>query len=71
MVKLMPKMTGDVLAAEMMAIRPYFPVILCAGYSKKISDESAAKMGIKALHKPIVKVDFVRIVRKMPDEEKG
>ncbi len=44
----MPNMTGDRLAIELMKIRPDIPVILCTGYSKKISDESALEMGIKA-----------------------
>ena len=62
----MPNMNGDKLAAELMAIRPDMSVILCTGYSKKISDASVAEMGIKALaYKPIVKADLARTVRKV------
>ena len=68
----MPNMTGDVLAVELMTIRPDLPVILCTGYSKKISDENAAEIGIKAFaYKPIVKADLARTVRKVLDEAKG
>jgi len=45
----MPDMTGKKLALELMAIRADIPIILCTGYSRKISEEMAADMGIKAL----------------------
>jgi len=68
----MPNMGGDELAAELMRIRSDIPVILCTGYSKKISDESAAQIGIKAFaYKPVVKADLAKIVRKVLDEVKG
>ena len=55
----MPNMTGDKLAVELMKIRPDIPVILCTGYSKKISDETASEIGIKAFaYKPVVKADL-------------
>ncbi|RJP95195.1 MAG: PAS domain S-box protein [Desulfobacteraceae bacterium] len=65
----MPKMTGDVLAVEMMKIRPGFPVILCTGYSSEISEEMAGKKGIKAfLIKPVALKDLAKIIRKVLDE---
>ena len=65
----MPNMTGDVLAGELMKIRPDIPVVLCTGYSKKISEESAADIGIKALvYKPVVKADLAKTVRKVLDK---
>jgi CheY-like chemotaxis protein len=64
----MPNMTGDMLAVELMKIRPGIPVILCTGFSKKISDEAASDVGIKALvHKPIIKADFAKTIRKVLD----
>ncbi|HKI49809.1 MAG TPA: PAS domain S-box protein, partial [Desulfobacteria bacterium] len=67
----MPNMTGDQLAMELMAIQPNIPVILCTGYSKKISDESASEIGIKAIaYKPIVKAELAKTVRKVLDEVK-
>ncbi|RPJ78666.1 MAG: response regulator, partial [Deltaproteobacteria bacterium] len=60
----MPNMTGERLATELMNIRPNIPVILCTGYSKQITDDSAKEMGIKAfVYKPIVKSDLAKIVR--------
>lgn len=67
----MPNMTGDKLAIEMIKVRPDIPVILCTGYSKKITDESAFEMGIKALaYKPIVKADLAKTIRKVLDGAK-
>ena len=67
----MPNMTGDNLAVELMKIRPDIPVILCTGYSKKISDERAAEIGIKAFaYKPIVKADLAKTVREVLDINK-
>jgi|GEM_PF-1412252 len=66
----MPNMTGDRLAVEMMKIRPDIPVIICTGFSKKISDDSIATIGIRAVaYKPIVKADLARIVRKVLDDQ--
>ena len=68
----MPNMAGDRLAVELMKIRPDIPVILCTGYSKKISDEAASDIGIKAFaYKPMVKADLANSVRKVLDENKG
>ena len=68
----MPNLTGDKLAVELMKIRPEIPVILCTGYSKKISDETASEIGIKAFaYKPVVKADLAKSVRKVLDEAKS
>lgn len=67
----MPDLSGDRLAVEVIRIRPDMPVILITGYSRKISDESAADLGIKAFaYKPIVKADLAKTVRKVLDEAK-
>jgi PAS domain S-box-containing protein len=68
----MSNMTGDKLAVELMKIRQDIPVILCTGYSKKMSDKTASDIGIKAFaYKPVDKADLVKIVRKVLDEAKG
>jgi PAS domain S-box-containing protein len=64
----MPNMTGDTLSVELMKIRPGIPVILCTGYSKKITDKAASAMGIKGFaYKPIVKADLAKTVREVLD----
>ncbi|MBW1868528.1 MAG: response regulator [Deltaproteobacteria bacterium] len=61
----MPKMTGDKLAGELMKVRPDIPIILCTGFSPKISEEQAKEIGIKAFAmKPLVRRDMANIVRK-------
>ncbi len=44
----MPHIRGDELAGMLLAIRPDLPIILCTGFSEKISEEQALKMGIRA-----------------------
>ncbi|MEJ2157425.1 MAG: PAS domain S-box protein, partial [Desulfobacteraceae bacterium] len=67
----MPNLTGDKLAIELMKIRPDIPVILCTGYSRKIADETASEIGIKAFaYKPMVKADLAKTIRKVLEEAK-
>ncbi len=67
----MPEMTGDKLAQEIMKIRPDMPVILCTGYSERISEEDAKKMGIGAfVLKPILKDEIATTIRMVLDHEK-
>jgi len=62
----MPNMTGDKLAQKLMAIRPDIPVILCTGFSEKMSEEKAEAIGIKAfLMKPIVMIDLAKTIREV------
>ena len=68
----MPQMTGDLLAIELHKIRPDVLLILCTGFSKRLSDERASDLGIKALlMKPIVKMELAKTVRKVLDKVKG
>ncbi len=65
----MPNMTGADLAMELMRIRRNLPVILCTGYSNKISDTLANQIGIRAFaYKPIVKKDLAEKIRSVLDE---
>jgi signal transduction histidine kinase/CheY-like chemotaxis protein len=67
----MPKMTGDQLTKKLIEIRPDIPVILCTGYSKKFSKESASEIGMKAfINKPIIQADLAKTVRNVLDEKK-
>jgi PAS domain S-box-containing protein len=50
----MPGMTGDRLACEIRKVRPRFPVILCSGYTDRMSPEKADELGIDAfIAKPV------------------
>jgi CheY-like chemotaxis protein len=67
----MPNMTGDTLAAELIRIRPDIPVILCTGYSSKLSEKTAASIGIRAIvHKPVVKAELAKTIRKVLDDKR-
>ncbi len=64
----MPKMTGDRLIKELLKIRPELPVVLCTGFSTRISPESAAALGIRRyLEKPIEIRDLAVLIREILD----
>jgi CheY-like chemotaxis protein len=68
----MPRMTGDKLAVEMMKIRQGIPIILCTGYSKKLSSETASTIGIKAFaYKPLEITELATTVRRVLDGAEG
>ena len=65
----MPNMTGDELARELMVIRSDLPIIICTGFSGKISEEKAKAMGIRKLvMKPIVMSEMAKAVREALDK---
>ncbi len=65
----MPQIGGDKLAEAIMEIDPDLPVILCTGYSKKISKEKTEKLGIKAFSmKPLTSRGLASTVRKVLDD---
>jgi len=62
----MPKMTGDELAKEFMAIRPDIPIILCTGFSEHINEEKAKAIGIrKFVMKPFVMREMAEAIRQV------
>jgi PAS domain S-box-containing protein len=66
----MPKMTGEKLASEIKKIRPDIPIILCTGYSSRITPINVAKMGISdILMKPLTLHTLANTVRKVLDEK--
>jgi CheY-like chemotaxis protein len=65
----MPKLTGDMLAEQLLKIKPDIPIILCTGFSTMINEEKAKTKGIRALiNKPILKRDIAEVIRKVLDE---
>jgi len=65
----MPNMSGAELASELVEIRPDIPIIICTGFSEKMSKERADVLGIKGfLTKPIVRDQIARTIRKVLDE---
>ncbi|MDO9263736.1 MAG: response regulator [Desulfosalsimonadaceae bacterium] len=67
----MPHMTGDQMAAEIFKIRPGLPILLCTGYSEKISEDRSCQLGICAFAmKPLSMNDFAWAVRKAIGKKK-
>jgi len=68
----MPNMTGEQLVSELKHIRNEIPVILCTGFSKKLSKEKAKALGIDSfLMKPILKNELSQKIRSLLDKKKG
>ncbi|WDP89917.1 MAG: transporter substrate-binding domain-containing protein [Desulfobacter sp.] len=66
----MPDMPGDRLAEELLKINPGAKIIICTGFSKKISLESVEAMGVKALFlKPMLMEEIAGKIRKVLDEK--
>ncbi|MBR9980228.1 MAG: PAS domain S-box protein, partial [Desulfatitalea sp.] len=64
----MPNMTGDELSRRLIAVRADIPVIICTGFSEKMSAAKAHQIGIKGfLMKPLVRGDLANMVRKVLD----
>jgi len=64
----MPEMTGDVLAEKIKEILPDIPIILCTGYSEKVSNSKAREIGIDAfLMKPVANANLAKTLRKVLD----
>ena len=64
----MPELTGDRLTQEIIRLRSDVPIILCTGFSEKISVERAKEIGVAAfLMKPIVLRDLANTIRQVLD----
>jgi PAS domain S-box-containing protein len=62
----MPDMTGDELARQLLQLRPDLPIILCTGYSENITEAKARSLGIKGFAlKPLVMEELARLIRKV------
>jgi PAS domain S-box-containing protein len=67
----MPKLTGKDLIAEIKKIRPNIPTILCTGYSSKIDEDEAPKLGISAfMMKPLELSQLSQTIRQVLDGDK-
>jgi CheY-like chemotaxis protein len=66
----MPDMTGSDLARRILQIRPGMPIILCTGYSSRITEEEARSFGIRGFAlKPLAKKDLAALIRKVLGNE--
>ena len=66
----MPRMTGDRLTKEILTIRPQMPVIICTGYSERMSAKKAKAFGVsKYIEKPIDLRNLASSLREVLDEK--
>jgi len=64
----MPNITGDKLSQKLKHVRPDIPIILCTGFSERISVQKAGDLGIRGfLFKPITRLDFAQKIREVLD----
>jgi CheY-like chemotaxis protein len=65
----MPNMTGLELAKKLMEIRPDIPIIICTGFSEKISEHKAKTVGIRGyVMKPVVRTELAGKIRQALDQ---
>lgn len=66
----MPKMTGVELAREIHGIRSDIPIILCTGFSERVSADVYQNIGVrKLIMKPIVAKEIAKVVRGVLDQK--
>jgi PAS domain S-box-containing protein len=66
----MPQMAGDRLAAEILKIRSHMPVIICSGYSERMSAKKADALGVrKYIEKPVSARNLATALREVLDEQ--
>ena len=65
----MPEMTGLEFISRVLTIRPDIPAILCTGYSRLVTEETALEHGARRfIMKPLDYGDVARIIREVLDE---
>ncbi len=66
----MPTMTGDVLGQKILALRPHIPIVICTGYSEKLTEASIRSLGFTGIaYKPLIMKDLASIVRHSLDRQ--
>jgi signal transduction histidine kinase/FixJ family two-component response regulator len=60
----MPEMTGGELSQKLLAVRPDLPIVLCTGFSEKLTAQQAHEMGIRVfITKPITIRELATSIR--------
>jgi len=60
----MPSMTGEMLAKQVIRLRPKFPIILCSGFSYTMNEKKAEAIGLQAyLTKPVLMDEMARALQ--------
>ncbi len=68
----MPGMTGDALVEAILRKRPGMPIVICTGYSERVSEAEAKRFGARAyLLKPFSMPAIAGLIRSILDGEKA
>jgi CheY-like chemotaxis protein len=68
----MPEMNGDILVERVRALRPDMPIVLCTGYSRKLTNSRLAEIGgDTCLYKPVTSEVLASAVRQVIDARKS
>ncbi len=63
---MMPGMTGESMAREMLAVRPGLPIILCTGFGETLTSETAKVSGIREfVMKPVSGRELAEIISRL------
>jgi PAS domain S-box-containing protein len=62
----MPKLPGDKLAVQLLQLRPDIPILLCTGFSQKMTEEKIQALGVRGLlMKPVLMMDLAQKIREV------
>jgi nitrogen-specific signal transduction histidine kinase/ActR/RegA family two-component response regulator len=65
---IMPGLTGEALAAEILKYSPRMPIIVCTGFRERLSEDQLSQSGIKGiLYKPITIHHLAQVIRQVLD----
>ena len=65
----MPHMAGDILAGKLLELNARIPIIICTGYSERITQDIIERLKIRALiMKPIIRNEMLLSVRHVLDD---
>ncbi len=65
---IMPGLTGEALAAKILKHSPDMPIIVCTGFSERLSEDQLSQSGIKGiLYKPITIHHLAQVIRQVLD----
>ena len=67
----MPNLTGDELARRLLVLRPGLPIVLCSGFSERVTPDTIHELGIRGyLRKPMAARQLAEAMQQALDENR-